>query len=86
MIFQIKNIWINIKIVKSIYLPMVITCLEEDLNVVSVKRHLLLDCRITRSIRNELHMPYDPSELLREHCPVTTLIKYLQRIGILDEI
>ena len=36
-------------------------------------------------IKNDLKLPNNPHELQYEHSPVTTLIDYLQRLGILNE-
>lgn len=49
-------------------------------------KHFLLDCQATQSLRNQLGLPNNLQKLLGEECPVAPLMKYLQRIGILDEL
>ena len=49
-------------------------------------KHFLIDCQITKHIRDRLKLPTKLSELLGEECPVTPLIEYLQELRILDDI
>ena len=49
-------------------------------------KHLLIECRATKNIRDRLKLPSDLQRLLGEKCPVTSLIKYLIELNVLDDI
>ena len=48
--------------------------------------HFLTNCQMTFPLRNQLKLPNNPQKLLGEECPVASLIEYLQKTGILEEI
>ena len=49
-------------------------------------KHFLIECQNTQPLRNQLGLPNDLQKLLGEECPVAPLVKYLQKIQILDEL
>ena len=48
--------------------------------------HFLMNYQIIRPLRNQLKLPNDLQKLLGEECPVAPLIKYLDKIGVLDKL
>ena len=48
--------------------------------------HLLIECRTTKHIGDQLKLQDDLRKLLGEECPTAPLIEYLKKLQVLDEI
>ena len=60
-------------------------CMQCGASPLTIK-HLLIECRTTKNIRDQLKLPSDLQGLLGEECPVASLIRYLIELNVLDDI